>query len=61
VLARLRRSWDAHLTPGNAAMKLAPANGLRFFAERRWRIRSTRSLLDEAERLGREVPMVKLT
>lgn len=59
VLARLKRSWDASLAPGNATMKFAPENGLRFFEERGWRLRSSRSLLDEAERLGREMPIVK--
>jgi len=60
VLARLKRTWDARLEPGNAVMKFAPANGLRFFEERGWHTRTTRSLLDEAERLGREMPLVRL-
>lgn len=60
VLARLKKNWDARLEPGNAAMKFAPANGLRFFEERGWHTRTTRSLLDEAERLGREMPLVRL-
>jgi methyltransferase (TIGR00027 family) len=60
VLARLKRNWDGRLTPGNATMKFAPANGLSFFEERGWHTRTTRSLLDEAERLGREMPIVKV-
>src|SRR6185295_7983751 len=31
VLARLKKNWDARLKPGNATMKFAPTNGLRFF------------------------------
>jgi methyltransferase (TIGR00027 family) len=61
VLARLKRNWDSRLEPGNAGMKFAPANGLQFFEERGWHTRTKRSLLDEAERLDREMPFVKLT
>ena len=59
VLARLKRAWDAPLRAGNAMMKFAPANGLGFFQERGWHPRTTRSLLDEAERLNREMPLVR--
>jgi O-methyltransferase involved in polyketide biosynthesis len=60
VLARLKRTWNDDLRRGNATMKFAPPNGLGFFEARGWRARTTRSLLDEAERLGREMPIVKL-
>lgn len=61
VLARLKQNWDARLEAGNATMKFAPAKGLGFFEDRGWHTRTTRSLLDEAERLDREMPIVKLT
>jgi methyltransferase (TIGR00027 family) len=59
VLARLKKTWEARLKPGNATMKFAPANGLRFFEKRGWHVRTRRSLLDEAERLEREIPIVR--
>ena len=38
-------------------MKFAPPEGLNFFSAFGWRPRVTRSLLEEAHRLGREMPM----
>lgn len=58
VLARLKRRWDDALRKANAEMRFAPQNGLDFFVEHGFRPLLTRSLLDEAERLGREMPMV---
>lgn len=59
VLARLNRRWDNALRTGNAAMKFAPAEGLDFFRPHGWLPTTTRGLLDEAERLGREMPLVR--
>lgn len=55
VLARARRAWGKTLEPAGAAMQFAPASGLDFFAELGFRARTTRSLLEEAERYGREM------
>jgi methyltransferase (TIGR00027 family) len=55
VLVQARRAWGDTLRPAGAEMKFAPANGLDFFAPLGWRPRVTRSLLDEARRLGREM------
>jgi methyltransferase (TIGR00027 family) len=58
VLAKLQRRWGKPLRSGNAQMKFAPADGLEFFRRYGWVPRNTRGLLDEAERLGREMPLV---
>ncbi len=58
VLARMKRTWDKTLRPANAEMKFAPHNGLGFFRSHGWTPSVERSLLDEAERLGREMRTV---
>jgi len=60
VLKRMRRMWGKTLHTANAEMKFAPADGLAFFRSPRWVPRTTKSLLDEAERLNREMPIVSL-
>jgi len=60
VLARARRAWGKTLEPAGAAMKFAPASGLDFFSELGWHARSTRSLLDEAQRYRREMRFAAL-
>ena len=58
VLARMKRNWDKTLRPADAAMKFAPRDGLGFFSARGWTKVAEKSLLDEAERLGREMRIV---
>jgi methyltransferase (TIGR00027 family) len=60
VLARQRRLWGTRLKAAGAEHKFAPPEGLEFFRPQGWVPRSTRSLLDEARRLGREMPMAWL-
>jgi methyltransferase (TIGR00027 family) len=60
ILARHRRMWGRTLRPANAEMKFAPAEGLAFFGARGWKPRVTRSLLEEARRLGREMPLAPI-
>jgi methyltransferase (TIGR00027 family) len=60
ILARHRRMWGRTLRPANAEMKFAPAEGLAFFESRGWAPRVTRSLLDEARRLRREMPLAPI-
>lgn len=55
VLAQARRAWGKVLAPAGAEMKFAPASGLDFFSELGWRPRVVRSLLEEAQRFGREM------
>jgi methyltransferase (TIGR00027 family) len=57
ILARQRRLWGSRLQAARAEHKFAPREGLEFFRPHGWAPRSTRSLLDEARRLGREMPM----
>lgn len=59
VLDRMKRTWGAALGQANAQMKFAPPDGLAFFQRRGWVPRVQKSLLDEAERLGREMPVVR--
>jgi len=58
VLARMKRTWDKSLRPADAAMKFAPKDGLCFFQTHGWTPSVEKSLLDEAERLGREMRVV---
>ena len=60
VLARQQRMWGKALRAAHAEHKFAPAEGLAFFRPHGWVPRSTRSLLDEAQRLRRELPVVSL-
>jgi hypothetical protein len=46
--------------PAGAEMKFAPATGLDFFKPLGWQPRIVRSLLEEAHRLGREMPFAGL-
>jgi methyltransferase (TIGR00027 family) len=58
VLARMKRNWDKTLRPAGAEMKFAPTDGLGFFRAHGWTPSVEKSLLDEAERLGREMRVV---
>ena len=60
VLVQSQRAWSGRLRLAGAEMKFAPASGLGFFEASGWRPRVTRSLLDEARRLGREMPFVRV-
>jgi methyltransferase (TIGR00027 family) len=60
VLARQRRRWGKKLRAASAEHKFAPAEGLEFFRPYGWAPRMTKSLLDEAQRLGREMRLVAL-
>jgi methyltransferase (TIGR00027 family) len=60
VLARMKRNWDKTLRSADAAMKFAPRDGLGFFLARGWMPVTEKSLVDEAERLGREMRIVAM-
>jgi len=60
VLARQKRLWGRALRPARAEHKFAPPEGLAFFASHGWTPSVTRALLDEAQRLRREMPMAWL-
>ena len=55
LLLGLRAVWGRQLEAGNAGMKFTP--GESFLEERGWRIVEARPLLDDARRLGREMPL----
>jgi hypothetical protein len=54
----MKRNWDKTLRPAGAEMKFAPTDGLGFFRAHGWTPSVEKSLLDEAERLGREMRVV---
>lgn len=56
----LKRSWGSALDRGNAPFRFAPPNGTEFFRDLGWREVTFRSALEEAHRLGREMPMMWL-
>jgi methyltransferase (TIGR00027 family) len=58
ILTQAQRNWGKALRPAKAEMKFAPPEGLEFFRRHGWVATMTKSLLDEAERLGREMPMI---
>jgi methyltransferase (TIGR00027 family) len=58
ILAQQGRVWSTTLRPANAEHKFAPASGLDFYRPHGWAPRETRSLLDEAQRLRREMRVV---
>jgi methyltransferase (TIGR00027 family) len=60
ILARQQRLWATRLRSAGAEHKFAPEEGLDFYLRHGWKARSTRSLLDEARRLRREMPMAWL-
>jgi methyltransferase (TIGR00027 family) len=57
ILARQKRLWATRLRAAGAEHKFAPEEGLSFYLRHGWKARDTRSLLDEARRLRREMPM----
>lgn len=60
ILERQRRLWGARLKGANAEHKFAPPEGLEFYRPHGWVPQSTCFLIDEARRLGREMPMAWL-
>jgi methyltransferase (TIGR00027 family) len=60
LLQILAKNWGRALAQGNAPFRFAPPNGTDFFRELGWREVSYRSALEEAHRIGREMPMMWL-
>lgn len=58
LLQILEKSWGRKLAQGNAPFQFAPPNGTEFFREFGWKEASYRSAMEEAHRLGREMPMM---
>ena len=60
LLQILAKDWGRTLAQGNAPFRFAPPNGTEFFRQLGWREVSYRSALEEAHRIGREMPMMWL-
>ena len=58
LLRILSKSWGRTMTQGNAPFRFAPPNGTEFFRQLGWRELSYRSALEEAHRIGREMPLM---
>jgi methyltransferase (TIGR00027 family) len=58
LLQILDKSWGPKLAEGNAPFRFGPPNGTEFFRPLGWRELSYRSALEEAHRLGREMPLM---
>lgn len=54
VLERNQRAWSKQFDKAGAAMTFAPTSGLHHFGQYGWAVRTRRSCLLEARRLGRE-------
>ena len=59
TLVRQRRLWRRPLRSAHADHRFAPSEGLDFYRPHGWVPRQTKSLLDEAQRLGREMRLVR--
>lgn len=60
LLKILSRSWGKSVAAGNAPFRFAPASGTTFFTPYGWRELEYRSMMDEAQRLDREMRMMWL-
>jgi len=58
LLQILAKNWGHTLARGNAPFRFAPPNGTDFFRPLGWREVSYRSALEEAHRVGREMPFM---
>ena len=53
VVARNQRAWGKHFQAAGTAMRFAPPNGLLYYREHGWKVRTQRACLLEARRLRR--------
>jgi len=60
LLRMMTKSWGKALASGNAPFKFAPSNGTTFFRDFGWEERAFYSMMEEAERLDREMKMMWL-
>jgi methyltransferase (TIGR00027 family) len=57
VLKLLPRKLEKYLAAANSSFKFAPEEGTKFFEREGWKVSEVRSMLDEAHRLKREMPL----
>src|SRR5258708_4064889 len=60
VLELMEEYWGRNLEKGNAPFRFGPADSAAFFAPLGWREKEYRSMLGEARRLRREMPLAWL-
>jgi methyltransferase (TIGR00027 family) len=60
LLKMMSKTWGKAVASGNAPFRFAPANGTDFFRELGWDERAFYSVMEEAERLDREMRMMWL-
>jgi methyltransferase (TIGR00027 family) len=60
LLKMMSRSWGKAVAAANAPFKFAPPNGTDFFRDFGWQERAYYSMMEEAERLDREMKMMWL-
>ncbi|MCA1817286.1 MAG: SAM-dependent methyltransferase [Acidobacteria bacterium] len=60
ILKRMEKSWGRKVAEGGAPFRFAPEEGTDFFRPHGWREREWRSMMEEARRLKREMPMAWL-
>ena len=61
LMVWMQKKWGKTLRDGNAPFCFAPEEGPAFFARHAWREAEWRSLLEDARRLRREMPMAWLS
>ena len=60
LLSMMNRQWGKSLDSANAPFLFAPEEGPAFFAPAGWNVAEVRSGMDEALRLRREMPMMRI-
>ncbi len=60
LLKIMQKYWGQSVSAGGAPFQFAPASGTKFFEPFGWREKRFRSSMEEAHRLGREMPMMWL-
>lgn len=60
LLVMMKKYWGKSLQQGNAPFKFGPAEGTKFFDSVGWKEREFRSLVEDARRLDRSMPMAWL-
>lgn len=60
ILKRMEKTWGRKVAEGGAPFRFAPAEGTEFFRAHGWREREWRSMMDEARKLKREIPLAWL-
>lgn len=60
ILKRMEKTWGKRVAEANAPFRFAPEESTEFFRSFGWREREFRSMIEEAHRLKREMPLAWL-